>query len=205
MTKRKPKWTPLYNGDGNHVATMNGTGECKSLGHSPEDSPPEVVVEIRAAELALNEQTQTDAEELGYEAHLYGTSPPDDGWAGWLERAILVHDLDRAAERRKLEDPNWQDRVHEACDEVDAANAKCDADNELLASAARGGPFWGVNKTAPDPRNLVGLSDFVPTLDSVDQSDPTPAPEVPLHDVHSDEEATHVGDVDERFDRTEGL
>jgi hypothetical protein len=179
-------WVPVYDGNGTHVATVNANGKYKSLGYSPEDSPPEVVVEIRAAELVSYDARQDPDDYSGYLAHLNGTDPPPAGLAGWLEREILVHD-----EPERLTDaiarigegsqpaPDWQERVFEKCDEVDRerASAPLGALKELTAA----------------------------TLDSVDQSDPTPAPEVPLHDVHSDEEVTHVGDVDARFDRTEGL
>lgn len=32
-------------------------------------------------------------------------------------------------------------------------------DDERMAAACRGDPFWGVDKTAPDPTRLVGLFD----------------------------------------------
>jgi hypothetical protein len=199
-------WVPVYDGNGKHVATMNANGECKSLGYSPEDSPPEVVVEIRAAELVEFDVRQDPDDYSGYLAHLNGTDPPPSGLAGWLEREILLHDEpDRPTDAiaRPGEDgqpaPEWQKRVFEKCDEVDREAA---SGLELaMFECERTGRGVPVANEACD---LDGPAHAEP-LDAIDQSDPTPAPEVPLHDVHSDEETTHVGAVDDRFDRTEGL
>lgn len=37
-------------------------------------------------------------------------------------------------------------------------------------------------------------------LDAIDQTEPVVQPDEPLRDVHSDDEPTHVGAVDDRFD-----
>jgi hypothetical protein len=153
-----------------------------------------VALEIRAAELALGAEN-TLAEHDGYIAHFDGGDPPDDGWAGWLEREISTNltDLERENEERIKETiaeiahspppDGWKERVLEECDAVDEQTR-----HDVAASVARHADW-----------DQLGES-----LDTIDQSEPTPAPEAPLHDVHSDDEPTHVGTtVDDRFDATE--
>jgi hypothetical protein len=81
--------------------------------------------------------------------------------------------------------PEWQAKVHAECDKIDAELY------EWMDAAQR----------ADIDRLSRGESD----LDAIDQSEPTPAPEAQLHDVHTDDETTHVGAVvvDALFDQTE--
>ena len=184
----KNTWRAVVDQDGALVAMTDEHGKMQSIGYSDE-SPPHVALEIRAAELALGADN-TLVEHDGYMAHLNDQDIPEGGEAGWLEREIALvgaHsdliELIAAAPGRVPSDPNWQDKVRAECDAVDEQTR-----HDVAASVARHADW-----------DQLGES-----LDTIDQSEPTPAPEAPLHDVHSDDEPTHVGTtVDDRFDATE--
>jgi hypothetical protein len=155
-------------------------------------------IELRAARLAGAETADgrdaaTRAEIQGYSAHLNGDDPRSAAeWAGWLEREILVQGAPSKIDEDALiaalahcpdrEPPaDFKERVIAAIDE--AEQERCvdeQTRHDVAASVARHAE-----------------------LDSVDQSEPVPAPEATLRDVNTDEEPTHVGDVDARFDSTE--
>jgi hypothetical protein len=53
--------------------------------------------------------------------------------------------------------------MQEAWDrEMEAVKQRCDADDQLMAAAARGGPFWGVGEEPVDPGQLTGLAGWIP-------------------------------------------
>jgi hypothetical protein len=184
----KDNWAAVYDENGRHIATRNGRGEMKSLGYSDE-SPPHVALEIRAAELALGADN-TLAEHDGYMAHFDGKDPSDDGWAGWLEREIGtgLTDLERENEER------IKDRVKEELGKLPQDPPP---------------PEWQAKVHSECDKIDAAHFDLQAesSLDTIDQSEPAPAPEAQLHDVHSDDETTHVGEapvvVDALFDQTE--
>ncbi|HSR79073.1 MAG TPA: hypothetical protein VLN57_21045 [Xanthobacteraceae bacterium] len=46
--------------------------------------------------------------------------------------------------------------------ELAAAQAAADREDEAMARAVAGGPFWGEGKPAVRPGDLVGLADYLP-------------------------------------------
>lgn len=76
----------------------------------------------------------------------------------------------------------------------------------LIAELAHAPPPDGYKERVLEECDKVDAENFdlqvASSLDTIDQSEPTPAPEAQLHDVHSDDETTHVGaePVDDRFD-----
>jgi len=126
--------------------------------------------------------------------------------------------------------PDWKERVLEECDAIDeqtrhdvsASVARHAGLTEVPGERERLSPTPRYDIDDPDSVNPIsGLTnrrideiadDYLresmcdgddSVLDSVDQSEPVPAPEATLRDVDTDEEPTHVGDVDARFDSTE--
>lgn len=218
MRKSKTKWIPVYDGDGKHIATFNGRGEMKSLGHSDETA---VRDEIRAVELQRCPHA-TKGEYNGYLAHLNGADVPDDGWAGWLEREISTHD-DRQEQEAKehwqaeqtaasadfnalcdghlanVENliakvspapppPDWQAKVHAACDAIDEQTR-----HDVAAIVARHAEF--------DPMTCpIVPGDF----NGPHGADPHASFTAKFQSTHADDEPTQVATVvDALFDGSE--
>jgi len=179
MTKHTHDWIGVYTADGKLLRIdCRHCTDNRSFGRAAKADR----IELRAARLAADSTIHTDAEHFGYVSHADGVFPRV-GLAGFLEREIsmqgapskidedaLIAAIAHCPDREPA--PDWKERVLEACDAIDEQTR-----HDVAASVARHAE-----------------------LDSVDQSEPDPAPEAALCDVNTDEEPTHVGAVDDRFD-----
>ena len=135
------------------------------------------------------------------------------------EAAGIAIDL-RSKERHRLRKYEWvtyRETYREACLEVAYRLIEQDEDllREWFARPDMGALIAELAHAPPPPDwqervnaecDKIDAPNFdlhaASSLDTIDQSEPTPAPEAQLHDVHSDDETTHVGaaPVDDRFD-----
>lgn len=161
------------------------------------DRPLAVRIEMRAAELNATARASNSDNMAGYAAHFLDRDPPRraklDWWAGWLDREMS---LDRKLEVAAGPDPTpglgSPDAFYAA---VEKEHADVGALIAKLPELTPSDPHW--------QDRVLDQIDREASLDSVDQSEPMQPPEVPLVDIpdrHSDDEATHVGAVDARFD-----
>lgn len=211
MRKSKTKWIRVFDSEDQHVRTDSiGTDrrERKSLGPS-NDKSAAVKIEMRAAELELACAGASEAETRGYRAHMMVDDVPDGGEAGWLEREISC----AGDSAEGLDYPHaWVWDVTRpvavqypyAIAQSEATtqfNALCDghlADVEaLIVNVAPAPPPPGWQAKVHAACDAIDEQTSHADLDGIDQSEPTPPTDAPL--VDTDDEATHVGSIDERF------
>lgn len=69
-----------------------------------------------------------------------------------------------------IDKPTRFERKLEAfAQELEDAERRAAADDDLMAAALRGEPFWGAGKAPVSPEQIVGLADFVPGTDPVER------------------------------------
>lgn len=141
------------------------------------DKPRAVRIEIRAAELNQIARPATKRNMAGYSAHFRDVDPPRnaglDWWAGWLDREMSI-------------DAEYEEGRQTDVTLSEASEAKLVDLVAQLPAVPHSDPHW---------------QDRV--LDAIDQAEPATPDEAQLVDMpdrDSDEETTHVGAVDDRFD-----
>lgn len=158
------------------------------------DKPRAVRIEIRAAELNQIARPATKLNMAGYSAHFRDADPPRNAglewWAGWLDREMSVNaGLDWWA--------GWLDREMS----IDAEYEEGRQTDVTLSEASEAKLVDLVAQLPAVPHSDPHWQDRV--LDAIDQAEPATPDEAQLVDMpdrDSDEETTHVGAVDDRFD-----